>query len=96
MSRGSVKALDANGAAPPEGPESGPAANGRVLQTRGRGYLLEVAAGELDPERFRDLADRGRDALAPRRPDEAATTLRKALGGSDWVYPCSRCVAEAC
>jgi len=32
--------------------------------------------GELDLERFRDLAERGRDALAAERPDEAAPVLR--------------------
>jgi YVTN family beta-propeller protein len=73
------KALDTNGASPSAEPESGPAANGRVLLTRERGYLLEVAPGQLDLERFRDLAERGRDALAAGRPDEAATLLREAL-----------------
>ena len=74
------KALDANGAAQSEEPESRATANGGVLLTRGRGYLLEVAPGGLDLERFRDLAERGRDALAAGNPDEGATVLREALG----------------
>jgi DNA-binding SARP family transcriptional activator len=74
------KSLDTNGASPSAEPGSGPAASGRVLLTRERGYLLEVAAGQLDLERFKDLAERGRDALAAGRPDEAATLLREALG----------------
>jgi len=73
------KALGPNGVSPSEEPESVAAANGGVLLTRGRGYLLEVAPGELDLERFRDLAERGRDALAAGNPDEAATVLREAL-----------------
>jgi YVTN family beta-propeller protein len=74
------KALGPNGASPSEEPESAPAVNGRVLLTRDRGYLLAVAPGELDLECFRDLAERGRDALAAGRTAEAATVLREALG----------------
>jgi YVTN family beta-propeller protein len=74
------KALGPNGASSSEGPDSAPVANGRVLLTRGGGYVLEVAPEELDLERFRDLAERGRDALAAGRPDEAAAALREALG----------------
>ena len=75
------RALGPNGAgaSASEEPESALAANGRVLLTRGRGYLLEVAPGELDLERFRDLAERGRDALAAGRPAEAASALTEAL-----------------
>ena len=58
------KALGPNGASPVVEPESAFPANGGVLLTRGRGYLLEVAPGELDLDRFRDLVERGRDALA--------------------------------
>jgi YVTN family beta-propeller protein len=69
------KALDASGepsaaAVPRDGP----------LVTHGGGYLLRVGPGELDLERFRELAERGRDALAAGRPGEAATMLREALG----------------
>jgi DNA-binding SARP family transcriptional activator len=74
------KALGPNGGPASEEPESARATNGRVLLTRGRGYLLEVAPGELDLERFRELAERGRDSLAAGNPEEAATVLREALG----------------
>jgi YVTN family beta-propeller protein len=74
------KALEPNGAASSGEPKSTSAGKGGVLLTRGRGYLLEVAPGELDLERFQDLAERGRDAMAAERPEEAATVLRKALG----------------
>jgi DNA-binding SARP family transcriptional activator len=74
------KALGPNGASGAEGPESAFPANGGVLLTRGRGYLLEVAPGELDLERFRDLVESGRDALAAGKPGEAAGVLREALG----------------
>jgi hypothetical protein len=50
-----------------------------VLLTRGHGYLLELAPGELDLERFRRTPDRGRDALAAGKPQEAAGILREAL-----------------
>ena len=68
------------GASATEEPEPAPGANGRVLLSRGGGYVLEVAPGEFDLECFRDLAERGRDALAAGRPGEAATVLREALG----------------
>ena len=74
------KALGPNGASPSEDPESASVANGGVLLTRGRGYVLEVAPGELDLERFRELAEHGRDALAGGNPEEAATVLSEALG----------------
>jgi DNA-binding SARP family transcriptional activator len=73
------KALDFDGASAAEERDSMPAANGGVLLTRGRGYLLEVAPGELDLDRFRGLAERGRDALAAGRPEEAASVLSEAL-----------------
>ena len=74
------KGLGANGASSGGESESGAAANGGVLRTRGRGYVLEVARGELDLERFGEMAERGRDALAAGNPDEAAAVLREALG----------------
>jgi YVTN family beta-propeller protein len=73
------KALDSNSASLAEEAESAPTANGPVLLTRGRGYVLEVAPGELDLERFRETAERGRDALAAGNPDQAATVLGAAL-----------------
>jgi DNA-binding SARP family transcriptional activator len=74
------KALGPNGASRSLELESAPVANGRVLLTRERGYLLEVAPGELDLERFQGLVERGRDALAAGNADQAATVLREALG----------------
>ena len=74
------KALGPNGASSSGESESGRVANGGVLVTRSRGYVLEVAPGELDLERFGELAERGRNALAAGNPDEAATVLREALG----------------
>jgi YVTN family beta-propeller protein len=42
--------------------------------------VLEVAPGELDLERFAELAERGRDSLAAGNPVAAARMLRDALG----------------
>src|SRR5690349_14076877 len=50
------------------------------LMTHGGGYLLRVRPGELDLERFRELAERGRDALAAANAKEAAVLLQQALG----------------
>ena len=58
--------------------DEGEGENG-VLLTRPHGYVLRVAAGELDLDRFQALMDEGRRALAARRPEEAAGTLRDAL-----------------
>jgi YVTN family beta-propeller protein len=60
--------------------EAGATANGGVLVTTARGYLLRVADGELDLDRFRALVDQGRQALAVGDPATAATRLRDALG----------------
>ena len=65
------KALNGNGAAS--------AAAGSVV-TQGHGYVLRVAPGELDLERFSELAERGREALAAGEPGPAAELLREALG----------------
>ena len=65
--------VDANGK-PPAGGSDG------VLVTRGRGYLLRVAPGELDLDEFTGLVERGRHALASGEPERAATVLREALG----------------
>ena len=54
--------------------------NGDVLLTQGRGYLLRIASGELDLDRFSEMAERARDALAAGNPQEAAVLLRDALG----------------
>ena len=74
------KTLGANGAGS-DTPDAGPSdssANGALL-SRGRGYLLRVAPGELDVDRFDALVERGRDALAADKPEEAARILREAL-----------------
>jgi hypothetical protein len=70
------KALGANGTADAPADVS---VGGSVLLTRGHGYLLQVAPGELDVERFGEMAERGRGALAAGRPEEAARLLRDAL-----------------
>jgi peptide/nickel transport system substrate-binding protein len=49
------------------------------LATRGHGYLLSVAPGELDVERFRALVEKGRHELAAGVPQSAADTLRAGL-----------------
>jgi YVTN family beta-propeller protein len=56
-----------------------------VLVTRGRGYELRVEPGELDVDRFIELLEAGRRAMASNEPDVAATTLRAAL--SLWRGP---------
>jgi YVTN family beta-propeller protein len=53
-------------------------ANG-ALVTRGRGYLLDVQPGELDLDRFRELLEQGRRALAGGDPENAAEMLRTGL-----------------
>src|ERR1700674_2466514 len=59
------KALDARGGGSldDEGDPSAVAGDG-VLVTRGHGYLLRVAPGELDLDRFRGLLEDGREAVA--------------------------------
>ena len=50
-----------------------------VLLTRGRGYMLRVAPGELDRERFEALLEQGRAALAADQAERAERALREAL-----------------
>jgi YVTN family beta-propeller protein len=50
-----------------------------ILLTRGHGYELRLASGELDLDRFRRLLEDGRTSLAANEPDKAAETLREAL-----------------
>jgi DNA-binding SARP family transcriptional activator len=66
------KTLGGNG-----GPSSGSPRD--VLVTRGRGYLLRVAPGELDADRFRDAVEGGRRALAAGQAEQAAGILREGL-----------------
>jgi predicted ATPase/DNA-binding SARP family transcriptional activator len=49
------------------------------LQTRPPGYRLKVSAGELDAQRFQDLAADGRRALVRGEPPAAAELLAAAL-----------------
>jgi DNA-binding SARP family transcriptional activator len=74
------KSLNGNGGSASGEPDPAPGPRDGVLLTRGRGYLLRVAPGELDLDRFRDLAERGHAALAAGRVEEAAGALREALG----------------
>ncbi|MFD7785105.1 BTAD domain-containing putative transcriptional regulator [Streptomyces nojiriensis] len=50
------------------------------LVSQAPGYMLRLAPGVLDLQRFRILADQGRDALAAGQPESAARSLRAALG----------------
>ncbi len=50
-----------------------------LLVTRGRGYALRVAAGELDLDRFRQGLEEGRRAQAAGSPERASAVLREAL-----------------
>ncbi len=53
--------------------------DGAVIETTPAGYCLRVGTGELDAERFDQLVDDGRGALADGRPQRAAGLLREAL-----------------
>ncbi|MDX6369875.1 MAG: hypothetical protein QOG93_1377, partial [Gaiellaceae bacterium] len=61
------------------------ALGGDTLVTRSRGYLLLVASGELDAQRFEQLAASGREALA--RGDAAAAAAFLSEGLSLWRGP---------
>ena len=50
-----------------------------ALVTRGRGYMLQLASGQLDAERFEDLATRGKAALATGDTTRALAILGDAL-----------------
>jgi YVTN family beta-propeller protein len=50
-----------------------------ILRTQATGYALEVAPGELDVNRFEQLLEDGRHALAADEPEEAEAALREAL-----------------
>lgn len=54
-------------------------AGGSRLQRRPPGFLVEVGPAELDADRFAELVERGRRALAVGRFEEAATLLGSAL-----------------
>ena len=71
------RAMGASGASPAVAGESNGAPGAGVLVTKAHGYVLRVASGELDLERFAERTDRGRDALARGRPDEAARAIAR-------------------
>ena len=73
------RAMGANGASPAVAGESNGTPGDGVLLTKAHGYVLRVASGELDLERFAEGTERGREALVRGRPDEAARFLREAL-----------------
>ena len=52
--------------------------DGEVVRTTSAGYQLRVRAGELDAERFEQLVEQGRRALAAGHSREAAAVLRQA------------------
>ncbi len=54
-------------------------AAGEVLVTTPAGYVLQVAEGELDRNRFETLAAKGHAELAASRPTQAVELLRSAL-----------------
>jgi DNA-binding SARP family transcriptional activator len=51
-----------------------------LLVTRGAGYALELAPGQLDRDRFEELLDQGRRALASSDAERTSRLLREALG----------------
>jgi predicted ATPase len=55
------------------------------IETHGSGYRFRVEPGELDLERFEQLAERGRRALAAGRANDAADDLGRAL--ALWTGP---------
>jgi YVTN family beta-propeller protein len=50
-----------------------------ILLTRGHGYLLRVEPGELDLDRFQELLDHSREALAAGDTDRAEAAARDGL-----------------
>ncbi|HET9739330.1 MAG TPA: BTAD domain-containing putative transcriptional regulator, partial [Solirubrobacteraceae bacterium] len=52
---------------------------GDILTTTPAGYRLRVLPGELDAERFEDLVEDGRRAMAAGQPEAAGRLLREAL-----------------
>jgi YVTN family beta-propeller protein len=79
------KAMATNGASPAAAGDAERNPADQVLVTKAHGYVLQVAPGELDVERFAETTERGRDALASSRPEDAARLLREAL--SLWRGP---------
>jgi YVTN family beta-propeller protein len=50
-----------------------------VIETHGRGYLIQLGPDELDKTRFESLLDEGTKALADGSPERAAELLRDGL-----------------
>ena len=74
------KALDTDGGASlDENGDQSPGGSTGVLVTRGHGYLLRVARGELDLDRFRASVEEGREVLAAGEAGTAAAILRDGL-----------------
>jgi YVTN family beta-propeller protein len=74
------KALDSRGGGSlADNSDPSPATSHGVLVTRAHGYLLRLAPGELDVDRFRGLVEEGREALAAGEPEKAARILRAGL-----------------
>ena len=74
------KALDTNGVAlVDENADGPPGGSDGLLITRGHGYVLRVARGQLDLDRFRAAVEEGRDALAAGDAGRAAAVLRDGL-----------------
>ncbi|MBV8221269.1 MAG: AfsR/SARP family transcriptional regulator, partial [Solirubrobacterales bacterium] len=74
------KVLDTNGAGLPEADAEPAGTSSRgLLVTRGHGYLLRVAPGDLDLDRFTGMVEQGRQALAAGDPEEAARILGAGL-----------------
>jgi YVTN family beta-propeller protein len=63
------KALESGGSEPKR----------EIVRTRANGYVLEVAPGEVDADRFDRCVDDGRRALAAADPEHAGTLLQEAL-----------------
>jgi len=63
----------------PESRSGGSESAKGIVRTRSNGYILEVAPGELDVDRFQRLVEDGRRDIAAREPEHAATILREAL-----------------
>jgi DNA-binding SARP family transcriptional activator len=50
------------------------------IERRSPGYVLRIGSGQLDYREFLSLFERGREELAGQRHEQAAATLRAALG----------------
>jgi DNA-binding SARP family transcriptional activator/tetratricopeptide (TPR) repeat protein len=50
-----------------------------IIVTKPPGYLLKVQPGQLDLQRFDELVEEAREALAANTPEQAASRLREAL-----------------